>query len=376
MKNQAPATESRPSPSPPLTTPPPTPHALASAPHQAKTPPHPTPAPDPREAAYHAASELVHAGIYSVEERLIEQARRFDPGVEGYVSYVLSNGGKRLRPTLTLLAAGATGKISPAHLDLAIILELVHVASLVHDDIIDSAELRRSLPTAYAKWGSAISVLLGDALFAHALRLSTQFENSDVCRRIADAAVEVCSGEILQTQRRHDLKLTLPDYFKIIEMKTAALFGAAGELSALLNHSSPDLIRSLLLFGLKTGTAYQVYDDCLDVFGTETQAGKTLGTDLLKGKYTLPILLLLQRTKTTVSEKIRSLLLHAEDTALETELRRIAREENILPHCQTIAHDLLTDALNALQPLPPSPYAQGLKAIVDYISLLFERLEN
>jgi hypothetical protein len=134
------------------------------------------------------AFELINPHLYTVEERIRAQAKSFDPAVEGYVSYICGAGGKRLRPALALLSAGATGKITPGHVDLAVILELIHIATLVHDDIIDGAELRREQSSANAKWGNAISVLLGDVLFAHALRLSTKFSNSDVSRRIADAA--------------------------------------------------------------------------------------------------------------------------------------------------------------------------------------------
>jgi octaprenyl-diphosphate synthase len=158
----------------------------------------------------------------------------------------------------------------------------------------DGAEIRRGQPTANAKWGNAISVLLGDCLFAHALKLSTSFPDGEISRRIASAAADVCSGEIIQTQRKFDLKLSIPDYYRIIEMKTAALFAAATELAAFLNESSPEVISGMKTFGLRLGTAYQIYDDCLDIAGSEETVGKTLGTDLRKGKLTLPILYLLQ----------------------------------------------------------------------------------
>ncbi len=153
--------------------------------------------------------ELINTHLYSVEERIRAQARAFDPAMEGYVDYVCSSSGKRLRPALALLAGGATGKITSSHVDLAVILELIHVATLVHDDIMDGADLRREQPTVNAKWGNAISVLLGDALLAHAMRLATNFSETEVVRRIADAAAEVCTGEIIQTQRRFDLKLSV-----------------------------------------------------------------------------------------------------------------------------------------------------------------------
>ena len=260
------------------------------------------------------AFDLINPHLYTVEERIRAQAKAFDPAVEGYISYICGAGGKRLRPALALLAAGATGKITPAHVDLAVILELIHIATLVHDDIIDGAELRRDQPSANAKWGNSISVLLGDVLFAHALKLSTNFSNSDISRRIADAAAEVCSGEIIQTQRRFDLKLTTTDYYRIIEMKTAALFSAACELGAFISEASPTIISGLKAYGTKLGVAYQIYDDILDIAGSEEETGKTLGTDLQKGKFTLPILLLLQSGKDLGS--IRDLLLKDDPAAI------------------------------------------------------------
>ena len=132
------------------------------------------------------------------------------------------------------------------------IVELIHLATLVHDDIMDGAEIRRDQPTANAKWGNTLAVLLGDCLFAHALKLASAFPNSEICRRIADAATEVCSGEIIQTQRRYDLNLSVPEYLRIIEMKTASLFAVAAELGAFISGASPEAITSLKIFGLNS----------------------------------------------------------------------------------------------------------------------------
>jgi octaprenyl-diphosphate synthase len=328
------------------------------------------------EAAFRAAFELVNPTLYSVEDRIRQQARQFDPAVEGYVDYVCDTGGKRLRPVLALLSAGATGKISSAHLDLAVILELVHVASLVHDDIMDGADVRREQPTANAKWGNAITVLLGDALFAHALRLSTNFENTEVCRRIADASVDVCSGEIIQTQRRFDLKLGLQDYYKIIEMKTAALFSAACELAALLNGAAPETIRQLHTFGRRLGSAYQIYDDCVDLVGSEEEAGKTLGTDLRKGKFTLPVLVLLQGGREKSAARARELLLGDDPEQCAEELAGLLQREGSLKQSVDTARRLLAEADSVLTHVPPSEYTKGLGAISGYVSHLLRGLLN
>lgn len=321
----------------------------------------------PRDAGGLAAAlELVNPHLYTVEERIRAQSRVFDPAIEGYVAYVCGKGGKRLRPALALLAGGATGKITSSHVDLAVVVELIHVATLVHDDIMDGADLRRDQPTANARWGNSISVLLGDCLFAHALRLSTNFSNTEVCRRISDAAAEVCSGEILQTQRRFDLKLSIQDYYKIIEMKTAALFSAACELGAFLSEANPEIIGALRAFGSKIGTAYQIYDDLLDLAGTEEDTGKTLGTDLRKGKFTLPILLLLQGGR---QENLSRLLLD------ENALDRVALEEllgqaKVIPAAAQVALRLISEAREMLSLIPANRYRTGLDAIASHVAAL------
>ena len=317
------------------------------------------------------AFELINPHLYTVEERIRSQAKAFDPAVEGYVSYVCGAGGKRLRPALALLSAGATGKITASHVDLAVILELIHIATLVHDDIMDGAELRRDQPSANAKWGNAITVLLGDCLFAHALRLSTSFSNSDICRRIADAAAEVCSGEIIQTQRRFDLKLSTADYYRIIEMKTAALFSAACELGAFISEASPPVIGSLKSFGTKLGVAYQIYDDILDLAGSEEETGKTLGTDLRKGKFTLPVLLLLQSGKDVAT--IRSLLLKEDNVDGEL-LVAMLGSAGALQAAKGVAFSLIEEALSQLDEIQDNKYARGLRAIAVHLRALLERI--
>jgi len=316
------------------------------------------------------AFELINPHLYTVEERISAQARAFDPAIEGYVSYVCNAGGKRLRPALALLSAGATGKISASHVDLAVIIELIHMATLVHDDIMDGAELRRDQPSVNAKWGNAISVLLGDCLFAHALRLSTNFSNSDICRRIADAAAEVCSGEIIQTQRRFDLKLSTADYYRIIEMKTAALFSAACELGAFISEASPPVITGLKTFGTKLGVAYQIYDDILDLAGTEAETGKTLGTDLRKGKFTLPVLLMLQSGKDMPT--LRELLLN-EDKMDSAILAGMMDQAGALEGAVTIARRIVNEAIAELAHVQDNKYARGLHAIAAHLHQLLDK---
>jgi octaprenyl-diphosphate synthase len=250
--------------------------------------------------------------LKQIEVRILHQASQFDPGAEGYVRYALEGGGKRLRPALVLLAGQAAGGWTEPIRDLAVIVELVHVASLIHDDVLDRADLRRSRATCNAKWGTELSVLLGDALFAHGLQLATKLEDAEVARKIAEASRHLCEGEILQTQRRFDLKMSTADYLHVVGLKTGALFRAAAEVPFLL-HRAPDSRREAARsFGYQLGLAYQIYDDVLDLAGTDEESGKTLGTDLKKGKWTLPVLHALQTLPQPESEVLKAELVNGE----------------------------------------------------------------
>ena len=326
------------------------------------------------QARFKETFGLINTHLYSVDERIRAQARAFDPAMEAYVDYVCGSSGKRLRPALALLAGGATGKITSSHVDLAVILELIHIATLVHDDIMDGADRRREQPTVNAKWGNAISVLLGDALLAHAMRLATNFSETEVVRRIADAAAEVCTGEIIQTQRRFDLKLSVADYYKIVEMKTAALFAAASELGAFLSETTPGRIGALKQFGLKLGTAYQVYDDCLDLVGDEEEIGKTLGSDLRKGKLTLPLIFLLQSARRSGDhEKISALLLGGDEVEAEKIVLLLA-ERGALAQTADAAMVLVSDAIASLEPLDDNRFTAGLRGVAEYLQALIRRV--
>ena len=322
---------------------------------------------DPKSnAAFASAIELIGPDLYSVEERIREQSKAVDAGIEHYFEYAVGGSGKRLRPALALLAGGATGRIVSDHVDLAVIVELIHIASLVHDDIMDGAERRRDRPTLNAKWGNSLTVLVGDVLFAHALRLSTKFSNSDVSRRIADAAADVCTGEILQTRRRFDLNLPLSEYYRMVQMKTGALFAVATELGAFLSGASPAVISALKNYGNKVGIAYQVLDDCIDLVGDEEMVGKTLGTDLACGKFTLPVLLLLQGSSDGEREELRSGLLSEEGIAPARLLELMASRGSLRAAVQA-ARTLVDEAEAELEKVQQNRHAAALGSMTEYL---------
>ena len=318
-------------------------------------------------------ARLVQPQLDEVETRIVQQATAFDPEIEGYVTYAVGGRGKRLRPLLALLAGGATGKINSGHVDLAVIVELIHIATLVHDDIMDEAERRRGQPTLNARWGNSLSVLLGDCLFAHALNLSTNFENADISRAIARAAREICSGEMIQTQRRFDLKLQVEDYLRIVEKKTGALFAAAAELAALISEADSNVIETFKNFGIQIGTAYQIYDDCLDLAGSERATGKTLGTDLRKGKFTLPVLIFLRSASDFERERCCRLVLEERIEEM-TELLRIGATNGALNESIAAGSNLICEAQTVLDGIVANPYADALFALGDALRKMFDQL--
>jgi octaprenyl-diphosphate synthase len=302
-----------------------------------------------------------------VEMALASQVSGFDPRLGDYIQYILGGSGKRLRPSLALLAGGATGGIREEHITLAVIVELIHIATLVHDDVLDDADLRHRIQTANHRWGNEISILLGDCLFAHALRLAAGYPTTDVCRKVSEATNTVCSGEIVQTQRRFDLDLTLDQYLNIISMKTGALFAVSCELGAVLNAAPPPVVKSMYEYGANLGIAYQIYDDCLDIFGQERQAGKSLGTDMKKGKLTLPFLLLLQHVGPDSRRELGEMILR-NDEQEQQRLLRLALGNGVVDESLAAIDKYIERARTNLSVLPANIYSSALRSLTEYLS--------
>lgn len=304
--------------------------------------------------------------LLEVRDFLEVQVGTFEPEVAEGARYALSASGKQLRPVLVALSATAAGGLTPSHTTGAAIVELVHLATLVHDDVIDEAGIRRQRPTVAARFGNQTAVLLGDCLFAHALRLAAGFPSPEVCRIVATATKAVCSGEILQTLRKGTLEQPFEDYFRIIELKTAELFALACELGALLGSAQPGPRAALRRFGLAFGTAYQVFDDCLDVFGTEAAAGKTLGTDLASGKRTLPFLLA-YRDGTSAQRRTLDGLLAREGTHRAAKVREFLVECGAAAKSREVVDRYLADARQALHSLAPDGETRALLALTHFL---------
>ncbi len=324
-------------------------------------------------AQWREISEPLSPFLGDVHQFLEAQVATFEAEVADGARYALSAAGKQLRPVLVALSARAVGELGPSHVAAAAIVELVHLATLVHDDVIDSADIRRQKPTVAARFGNQTAVLLGDCLFAHAVKLAASFPTTEVCRVVASATKAVCSGEILQTLGNDRLDQPPERYFRIIELKTAELFALACELGALLATANSEGRNALRRFGLAFGTAYQVFDDCLDVFGDEATAGKTLGTDLANGKVTLPLLLAHERATP------------ADRACLERFLSRHASGHNpgiraVLTRCEAatrsweVVEAYLGRACEALATLEGTAESRALFALTEYLKAQVRRL--
>ncbi len=299
----------------------------------------------------------VQPHMAALDRFLREQIAAFEPEIRAMADYCIDTSGKRIRPALVFLSGWrGSDRIAPELVRAAAVVELVHLATLVHDDIMDEADVRRNRRTAARVYGASAAVLIGDALFAHALHLAAQFPTTEVCLAVSESTRRVCAGETVQTLRRGATDVARADYDRIIELKTAELFRVSCQLGARLAGDDAGFVAAAATFGRHLGIAYQIYDDLADFFGQEQRIGKTLGTDLASGKITLPLFVLLDR------------LPDAERTELAAEIRgerppQLAlhlRQMHVHGVFDTVAEAIdaeLARAMAALAPWPSEPAA-------------------
>lgn len=302
-----------------------------------------------------------------VSSMMEAQVDEFDSEIAEYARYALENQGKQLRPTLVALAGGAVGPLTDDSVSVAVIIEMIHLATLVHDDIMDEASMRRRKATLAAKWGNQVAVLLGDCLFAHALKLAAELPSAEVSRLVASSSGRVCAGEILQSHRRRRWAVDRADYFKVIEMKTAELFALSCDLGARLSGGTPREIAALRQYGLSLGTAYQIYDDCLDLYGAESAAGKSLGTDLASGKVTLPLIMGLDHSSADDRARLIGWL---EDWKPEffPQVRNLLDRHQALDRSRAVIGKILNDSDMALSILTTGPQVDALHALNRFLA--------
>lgn len=273
--------------------------------------------------------------------------------------------GKRLRPILLLLTAQACGRVDAAHHTLAAVVEMIHTATLVHDDVLDEATTRRHVATVNTRWSNETSVLLGDYLFTHAFHLTSSLGDAQACRMIGRATNLVCAGEMMQVGEKGNLDLTEDQYIDIIEGKTAELTAVSCELGALFSGAGPAVCEGMDRYGRSIGMAFQIADDLLDVMGNEDQTGKTLGSDLRKQKLTLPLIHLLANCGEAERARLRDRLA-APDNETIMHVRRLLAEFGSVEYARNRAVEFVVAAKQQLSLLGESSARTLLEDIADF----------
>jgi octaprenyl-diphosphate synthase len=307
------------------------------------------------------ASDL--AEVERILRQSLENAR---PGVDRLLAHLAHYKGKRLRPALLLLTAQACGQVTPAHHLLSAVVEMIHTATLVHDDVLDSASVRRHVPTVNSLWGNQVSIMLGDYLFTHAFHLSSTLDDVRACRIIGEATNRLCAGELQQICSRGNIELCEDEYLDIIDAKTAELTACACKLGAMYAGMSDDIIAHLTSYGRSLGIAFQIADDLLDLLGEETLAGKSLGTDLEQQKLTLPLIHLLHTAPAEQRARVRSILTAAGNHKRESLLPEL-RASGSLEYAKLKAEAFASSALGELECLPASPGRAILETLADRV---------
>ncbi len=268
---------------------------------------------------------LMSSEFNLVNELIINQLHSNVALVENIGHYIVDAGGKRLRPLLVLLSAGALGKINPEHISLAAVIEFIHTATLLHDDVVDISSLRRGRPTANAQWGNAPSVLVGDFLYSRAFQLLVKLGNLPLMQLLADTTNTIAEGEVLQLTKAGDPTTTEAAYFEVIKNKTAVLFAAAAQGAAFLSASDPETSQRLYRYGLNLGIAFQLADDVLDYLGDPAKMGKNIGDDLSEGKPTLPLIATMQAGSEAERALISSAITHRDASAISAVVAAVER---------------------------------------------------
>jgi octaprenyl-diphosphate synthase len=304
--------------------------------------------------------------LEEVERILAGSLDHSRPGVDRLLAHLAHYKGKRLRPALLLLVARACGKVTPAHYLLAAVVEMIHTATLVHDDVLDGASVRRHVSTVNALWGNQASILLGDYLFTHAFHLSSTLDDVRACRIIGESTNRLCEGELHQICRRGVLDLTEDEYLEIIDGKTAELTACACRLGALYAGRDDAEVERLTRYGRALGIAFQIADDVLDLIGEETLAGKSLGTDLEQQKLTLPLIHLLHNAPEEQRRRVRAILT-AEGNHKRESLLPELHAAGALDYARLRAEEFAAAAAAELGCLPMSEGRRVLELLVQRV---------
>ncbi len=299
-------------------------------------------------------------------DSLIDQCLASEvPLIPQLAKHLIHSGGKRLRPLIVLLSAGTFGYQGEAHLPLAATLELIHTATLLHDDVIDASKLRRGKKTANSLWGNSASILVGDFLYSRAFQLTVKVNNLRVLKSLADATSTLSQAEILQLVSCHNPDIDEDQCLKIIAGKTGILFSIAAQQPAILAERSEAEITAMGDYGLHLGTAFQLIDDTLDYTGATTHIGKTKGDDLAEGKLTFPLSYALRKADKKQAQLIQEAICQGDRKKLD-DIIHIIESTGAIPYTYECAKKYVAKATNNLEAIPDSIYRQALITLAEF----------
>lgn len=310
-----------------------------------------------------AIRTLIQPDIQAVDQLIRQRLQSEVALINQLGHYIINSGGKRLRPLVVLLAARACGHQGRDHLQGAAIIEFIHTATLLHDDVVDESELRRGRETANAVWGNAASVLVGDYLYSRAFQMMVELERMNVMRLLADTTNAIAEGEVMQLMYIHDPDTTEAHYMNVIHHKTAVLFSAAAQLGALLSDRPSEEAQALAAYGRHLGTAFQLIDDALDYSGADI--GKNIGDDLAEGKPTLPLIHALRNGTAAQRELIRRAIEKGGREYIDDVLEAI-ESTGAIRYTSQAAGSEIEKAIASLDLLPESPYRQAMIELAEF----------
>jgi octaprenyl-diphosphate synthase len=310
-------------------------------------------------------TEFIAPEMAAVNQVIRQQLHSEVPLVNQIAEYIISAGGKRIRPVLVLLMANAYQYQGSRHHELAAIVEFIHTATLLHDDVVDESSLRRGRQTANALFGNAASVLVGDFLYSRAFQMMVGINSMQVMQILADATNVIAEGEVLQLLNMHDPDVSEERYLQVIRSKTAKLFEAAAQIGALIAGASTEQIEAAAEYGRSLGTAFQLIDDALDYSGNAEEIGKNVGDDLREGKPTLPLIYLMKHGTEEQRNLVRACIEQGDESKFEAILAAITNS-GALDYTKDEASKAALRATNAIASLTESPYKQALLTLASF----------
>jgi len=308
---------------------------------------------------------LVADDLSRVNECLIDRLASDVVLINQLSSYIISSGGKRLRPQLVLLASGACGYQGGHHVTLATVIELIHTATLLHDDVVDGSELRRGNDSANSLWGNEAAVLVGDFLYSRAFEMMVDVDSMRVMNILATTTNRIAEGEVMQLMNVGDPDLSESRYIEVIQAKTARLFQAATELGGVLANQPDEVCDALAKYGMHLGTAFQIADDVLDYQSDESTMGKNTGNDLAEGKTTLPLIHAMRDGSNEQRALLRQAITDADITQMD-KIIEVILSTNAVEKSLATAQVSATQAVQVLQNVPTGPYRDALETLARY----------